>query len=101
MDGAYTIVRYCEVVLYGLVLFGFWRHRETFFIANRQLRMLLVGIGLLVITGAYSSVEILAMGAPGGPRVIVLAVPLLFLTVSLHLDVPRSLHRRMKDRRRG
>lgn len=87
MNQAYEIIRLADIVLYLLVLAGFWRHRETFATANPRLRMLLVGLGLLIGTGLYSSIEILALNVAGGPRTFVSPVPLVFLAVSLHMDL--------------
>lgn len=96
MDQAYEVVRMIDLGLYVLVLWGFWRHRETFFTARRQLRMLLVGFGLLVGYGLYSTVELLMFDVPGGSRTLIAPVPLLFIALSLHLDLLRRLWHKVR-----
>lgn len=98
MNEAYQILRLTDIVLYVVILGGFWRHRETFLTANPRLRMLLVGLGLLIGTGLYSAIEVLAMNVPGGPRTFVTPVPLIFLSVSLYLDLFAQMKRRISKR---
>jgi hypothetical protein len=99
LNQAYEILRLSDIVLYLIILAGFWRHRETFLTANSRLRMLLVGLGLLIGTGLYSAIEILILEVPGGPRTFVSPVPLIFLAVSLHLDLLARTGRRITGKK--
>jgi prepilin signal peptidase PulO-like enzyme (type II secretory pathway) len=101
LSDVYTVVRLADIVLYLLIIAGFWRHRETFLTANRRLRMLLVGLGLLVLTGLYSVLEVIALDVPGGPRTLITPVPLIFLAISLHLDFVLHLFGGKRHENRG
>lgn len=99
MSDIYTTLRVIDVVLYALIVWGFWRRRNRFAEGDTQDRSEKVGLGLLIITGAYASIESLLTGVPGGPRVFVVTVPLVFLAVAEHMDVARRVRDWWQGRR--
>lgn len=96
----YDTLRVIDLVLYALILLGMITNRADFLAANRQIRMMLVGLGGLVVAGAYSAVEILLAGLPGGPRLFIVTVPLVFLAIGMHIDFLAAAWLRVRPQRK-
>ena len=87
MSSLYTILRIADLTMYVLVFSGMWRHRAAFIESPTEVRLERVGLGALAFASAYATGETLFTGVPGGPRLFMLTVALLYLTTALHFDL--------------
>ncbi len=99
MKDVYTVLRVADLVMYVLVFTGMWRHRQQFWASTTEVRMERIGLGALAFASAYATSETLMTGLPGGPRLFMLTIALLYLTIALHFDLLRRIHKRREARR--